>query len=49
MTINFHLDQKRETYGQDTRHHGEYEADGALKEEADRMISLLGNGSRILL
>lgn len=41
LEISFHLDQKKETYGLDTRHHGEYEESGALKEEADRIKSIL--------
>lgn len=41
LVINFHLDQKKETYGAGTRHHGEYEDDGALKMEAERIQKLL--------
>ena len=41
LEISFHLDQKKETYGDDTRHHGEYEESGALKEEADRIKTFL--------
>ena len=41
LHISFHLDQKRETYGDDTRHHGEYEESGVLKAEADRIKSFL--------
>lgn len=41
LEISFHLDQKKETYGDDTRHHGEYEESGALKQEADRIKSFL--------
>lgn len=41
LEVSFHLDQKKETYGDDTRHHGEYEESGALKEEADRIKSFL--------
>ncbi|QQS16226.1 MAG: hypothetical protein IPK84_02665 [Candidatus Moraniibacteriota bacterium] len=41
LHISFHLDQKKETYGDDTRHHGEYEESGVLKEEADRINSFL--------
>lgn len=41
LTINIHLDQKKETYGEDTRHHGEYENDGALKEEVRRLKTFL--------
>lgn len=41
LVINFHLDQKRETYGEGTRHHGEYEDEGPLKIEAARISGLL--------
>jgi hypothetical protein len=41
LIINFHLDQKKETYGEGTRHHGEYENEGVLKEEAERIKQLL--------
>jgi hypothetical protein len=41
LVINFHLDQKRETYGESTRHHGEYEDEWALKVEATRIEQLL--------
>lgn len=41
LIINIHLDQKKETYGENTRHHGEYENDGALKEEVRRLKSFL--------
>ncbi len=41
LDVNFHLDQKKETYGDDTRHHGEYEESGVLKEEANRIKSFL--------
>lgn len=41
LVINFHLDQKKETYGQGTRHHGEYEDSGALQAEATRIQQIL--------
>lgn len=41
LIINIHLDQKKETYGNDTRHHGEYENDGPLKEEVARIQQAL--------
>ncbi len=41
-TFSIHLDQKRETYGQDTRHHGEYENTDALKRELERIESEVG-------
>jgi hypothetical protein len=44
---SIHLDQKRETYGNTTRHHGEYTDDGALAEEVERIESLIGTLTRI--
>lgn len=41
MTINIHYDAKKETYGEGTRHHGEYENEGFLKEEAERLRQIL--------
>jgi hypothetical protein len=41
LVINFHLDQKKETYGSGTRHHGEYEDEGALAAEAKRLQDVL--------
>jgi hypothetical protein len=41
LLINIHLDQKKETYGQATRHHGEYDDEGALKTEVERIKSIL--------
>lgn len=42
LVFSIHLDQKRETYGKETRHHGEYENDGALKEEMGRVEAEAG-------
>jgi len=41
LMINIHLDQKKETYGTGTRHHGEYEDEGALKDEVRRLNNIL--------
>lgn len=41
LSLSIHLDQKKETYGDDTRHHGEYGNDGALKEEVARIATLI--------
>ena len=41
LIISFHLDQKAHTYGNETRHHGEYEDEGALKVEADHLKKML--------
>jgi hypothetical protein len=43
LTINIHLDQKKETYGNNTRHHGEYEDEGALKVEVERIKNILNS------
>jgi len=37
LVIRIHLDQKKNTYGENIRHHGEYENDGALAREAERI------------
>jgi hypothetical protein len=42
LIISIHLDMKKETYGDDTRHHGEYENEGALAEEVKRLEKVLG-------
>jgi hypothetical protein len=42
LLVNVHLDQKRETYGESTRHHGEYGNEGPLKEESSRLAPLIG-------
>jgi len=41
LIINIHLDQKKETYGKSSRHHGEYENEGALKMEVERLKTIL--------
>ncbi len=41
LIINIHLDQKKETYGKTTRHHGEYSNDGALQREVERIKTLI--------
>lgn len=41
LLISIHLDHKRETYGDSTRHHGEYEENGALKEEVERIKAII--------
>lgn len=38
---SIHLDQKKETYGRDTRHHGEYADEGALKDEITRIQEIV--------
>ncbi|OGI16345.1 MAG: hypothetical protein A2Z52_00635 [Candidatus Moranbacteria bacterium RBG_19FT_COMBO_42_6] len=42
LIANIHLDQKKETYGKNLRHHGEYGNKGPLKEEVQRLQQLFG-------
>ncbi|NTU66310.1 MAG: hypothetical protein HGB08_00075 [Candidatus Moranbacteria bacterium] len=42
LIANIHLDMKKETYGDNTRHHGEYGDEGALKDEVRRLGAVLG-------
>lgn len=42
LIINIHLDQKKETYGSGTRHHGEYKDSEVLEREVKRIKSLAG-------
>jgi hypothetical protein len=39
--VSLHLDQKKATYGVGTRHHGKYEDEGLLHEEAERIQGYL--------
>jgi hypothetical protein len=41
MIISIHYDAKKETYGEGTRHHGEYEDEGMLGEEVKRLKRIL--------
>ena len=41
LEINLHLDQKKHTYGNETRHHGEYEESPILEKEAERLRKFL--------
>jgi hypothetical protein len=47
LTLNLHLDQKKHTYGETTRHHGEYENEGPLKEEVTRLIAIFGEKAKM--
>lgn len=41
LVLNLHLDQKKETYGEGTRHHGEYDDSPLVQEEAQRLQNIL--------
>lgn len=46
--ISLHLDHKKHTYGENTRHHGEYEYTGAVKDETDRLLTSFGEHASIV-
>ncbi len=48
LSLHLHLDQKKHTYGDQTRHHGEYDNDGPVQEEVARLIPILGPTARIV-
>jgi len=41
LDISIHIDHKKHTYGEETRHHGEYDDDGALGPEIERLKKVL--------
>lgn len=41
LVVNLHLDQKKHTYGDETRHHGEYDNSGPVEREANRLKSII--------
>lgn len=48
LTLNLHLDQKKHTYGETTRHHGEYGNNGPVKEEVSRLLGIFGTKAKII-
>jgi len=41
LIVNLHLDQKKNTYGDETRHHGEYDNSGPVEQEANRLKNII--------
>ncbi|MFH0969809.1 MAG: hypothetical protein V1804_04855 [Patescibacteria group bacterium] len=41
LIANLHLDQKKNTYGDNTRHHGEYENSELIEKEFERIKNLI--------
>ncbi len=46
IVINIHLDQKQASYEGTTAHSGEYEDEGPVKEEVERLKILLGQSPK---
>lgn len=47
LEVNIHLDHKKHTYGEDTRHHAEYEDSAPLQEEVSRLLTVWGESATI--
>jgi hypothetical protein len=41
LVVNLHLDQKKNTYGDETRHHGEYDNSGPVEQEINRLKNFI--------
>lgn len=48
LFVNIHLDHKKHTYGEDTRHHADYENSGPLQEEVARLLTVFGESATIV-
>lgn len=48
LFLNIHLDHKKHTYGEDTRHHADYEESGPLQEEVTRLLTIFGEFATIV-
>ncbi len=48
LMINLHLDQKKHTYGNETRHHGEYENTGPVQEEVNRLLRVFNGNAEVV-
>jgi hypothetical protein len=48
LQVHIHLDHKKHTYGEDTRHHADYAESGPLKEEVARLLTIFGESAKIV-
>lgn len=48
LVLNIHLDHKKHTYGEDTRHHADYQDSPPLQEEVERLLTSFGESARIV-
>ncbi|MBP9727920.1 MAG: hypothetical protein KBD27_00925 [Candidatus Moranbacteria bacterium] len=48
LMISLHLDQKKHTYGNETRHHGEYENTGPVQEEVERLLKIFHGNAQVV-
>lgn len=48
LLLNIHLDHKKHTYGEDTRHHADYEESAPLQEEVRRLLTSFGEHASIV-
>lgn len=47
LLLNLHLDHKKHTHGEDTRHHADYTDSKPLQEEAARLLTSFGESASI--
>ncbi len=47
LLVNIHLDHKKHTYGEDTRHHADYQESPPLAEEVRRLLTCFGEQASI--
>lgn len=48
LFLNVHLDHKKHTYGEEIRHHAEYEKSPALQEEIGRLLTMWQESATIV-
>lgn len=48
LLVNIHLDHKKHTYGEDTRHHADYQESMPLNEEVTRLLTAWGESATIV-
>jgi hypothetical protein len=48
LLIHIHLDHKKHTYGEDTRHHADYGDSAPLQEEVHRLLTSFGESATIV-
>ncbi len=47
LILHIHLDHKKHTYGEDTRHHADYAESAPLQEEVNRLLTIFGESAKI--
>lgn len=48
LLVHIHLDHKKHTYGEDTRHHADYGGSAPVQEEVARLLTVFGESATIV-